>query len=250
MSVPPKVSRELADAVQEDALRAARDEAKHRAVRQMEGYDVFKNMVSVAHLRPHNLPGDASHMTAADRAAARAPAFSFTPEGRASGPESTPGASTSLTPAADAASIRAPSSAAEFEKTWRRSCKSADARWRYLGLTAGTQEGRIAKLFRVEINGTVLSELVAALAAGYAGDGRSPRDDDDEWAGARGARAIGEHVRAFLAELATCGRFALAAKLMGSGAREAMRTLADALVANGAVDAGAAEALKSAYGCG
>ena len=29
-----------------------------------------------------------------------------------------------------------------------------------------------------------------------------------------------------------------------------MRTLADALVANGAVDAGAAEALKSAYGCG
>ena len=98
MSVPPKVSRELADAVQEDALRAARDEAKHRAVRQMEGYDVFKNMVAVAHLRPHNLPGDASHMTAADRAAARAPAFSFTPEGRASGPASTPGASTPLPP--------------------------------------------------------------------------------------------------------------------------------------------------------
>ena len=139
--------------------------------------------------------------------------------------------------------------AADFEKTWRRSCKSADARWRYLGLVAGTSEGRIAKLFRVEINGTVLSELVAALAAGYAGDGRSIRDDD-EWAGARGARAIGERVRAFLAELATCGRFALAAKLMGGGAREAMRTLADALVANGAVDAGAAEALKSAYGCG
>ena len=48
MSAPPKVSRELQDAVQDDALRAARDEAKHRAVRQMEGYDVFKNMVSVA----------------------------------------------------------------------------------------------------------------------------------------------------------------------------------------------------------
>ena len=81
MSAPPKVSRELQDAVQDDALRAARDEAKHRAVRQMEGYDVFKNMVSVAHLRPRNLPGDASLMTAADRAAARAPAFSFTPRG-------------------------------------------------------------------------------------------------------------------------------------------------------------------------
>ena len=100
----------------------------------------------------------------------------------------------------------------------------------------------------MEINGTVLSELVAALAAGYAG-AASPRDDD-EWAGARGATAIGERVRAFLAELATCGRFALAAKLMGSGGREAMRTLVDALVANGALDAGAAEALKSAYGCG
>ena len=119
MSAPPKVSRELQDAVQDDALRAARDEAKHRAVRQMEGYDVFKNMVSVAHLRPRNLPGDASLMTAADRAAARAPAFSFTPEGRASGPASTPGA-TRLN-AADATQLCAPSTAIEFEKTWRRS---------------------------------------------------------------------------------------------------------------------------------
>ena len=96
--------------------------------------------------------------------------------------------------------------------------------------------------------------LAAAMAAGDVAACRAalrvgPRDDD-EWAGARGATAIGERVRAFLAELATCGRFALAAKLMGSGGREAMRTLVDALVANGALDAGAAEALKSAYGCG
>ena len=183
MSAPPKVSRELQDAVQDDALRAARDEAKHRAVRQMEGYDVFKNMVSVAHLRPRNLPGDASLMTAADRAAARAPAFSFTPEGRASGPASTPGA-TRLN-AADATQLCAPSTAIEFEKTWRRSCKSQDARWRYLGVTAGDSTGRIAKLFKVEINGTVLSELVSALAAGYVALPQEEKEGETqvEWGG-------------------------------------------------------------------
>ena len=67
----------------------------------------------------------------------------------------------------DATQLCAPSTAIEFEKTWRRSCKSQDARWRYLGVTAGDSTGRIAKLFKVEINGTVLSELVSALAAGY-----------------------------------------------------------------------------------
>ena len=248
MSAPPKVSRELQDAVQDDALRAARDEAKHRAVRQMEGYDVFKNMVSVAHLRPRNLPGDASLMTAADRAAARAPAFSFTPEGRASGPASTPGA-TRLN-AVDATQLCAPSTAIEFEKTWRRSCKSQDARWRYLGVTAGDSTGRIAKLFKVEINGTVLSELVSALAAGYVALPQEEKEGETrvEWGGANDVKEIGKRVAACMTELATCGRFALASKLLGSKVKAGVVALVDALVARGAVDEANADHLRLTYG--
>ena len=51
---PPKVSKELANAARDDWMREVQDAAKHHAVRQMEGYDGFKNMVSVAHLRPYH----------------------------------------------------------------------------------------------------------------------------------------------------------------------------------------------------
>ena len=78
MSVPPKVSRELADAVQEDALRAARDEAKHRAVRQMEGYDVFKNMVAVCAETDYTFP-EASALLEAAKSAPTAGAASSAP---------------------------------------------------------------------------------------------------------------------------------------------------------------------------
>jgi hypothetical protein len=39
------VSRDLANAVEDDWKRGAVDAAKHRAVKQLEGYDAFKNMV-------------------------------------------------------------------------------------------------------------------------------------------------------------------------------------------------------------
>eukprot|EP00892_Ulva_mutabilis_P010242 jgi/Ulvmu1/7590/UM038_0013.1 len=50
--VPPKVCEELKNAVYDDWKRQAVDSAKKRAVGQASDYEAFKNMVSVAHLRP------------------------------------------------------------------------------------------------------------------------------------------------------------------------------------------------------
>jgi Dynein attachment factor N-terminus len=49
---PPKQCKALENAVYDDWKRTAVDSAKKRAVGQLVDYDTFKNMVSVAHLRP------------------------------------------------------------------------------------------------------------------------------------------------------------------------------------------------------
>ena len=69
----------------DDWKRGVQDAAKHRAVKQLEGYDAFKNMVSVAHLRPYHAPNLKDHSGPAP------PAFAFTPEGVHGGPGATVG---------------------------------------------------------------------------------------------------------------------------------------------------------------
>ena len=71
--------------VEDDWKRGVQDAAKHRAVKQLEGYDGFKNMVSVAHLRPYHAPNLKDHSGPAP------PAFAFTPEGVHEGPGATVG---------------------------------------------------------------------------------------------------------------------------------------------------------------
>ncbi len=55
MSIP-KTSKELAHAIEDDRKYKEVDAAKKRAVAQRVDYDTFKNMVSVAHLRPLQAP--------------------------------------------------------------------------------------------------------------------------------------------------------------------------------------------------
>lgn len=50
--LPPKQSKALENAVYDEWKRSAVDSAKKRAVAQLVGYDAFKDMVSVAHLKP------------------------------------------------------------------------------------------------------------------------------------------------------------------------------------------------------
>lgn len=124
---PPKVSRDLKNAVEDDWKRGVQDAAKHRAVKQLEGYDGFKNMVSVAHLRPYHAPNLKDHSGPAP------PAFAFTPEGTRAGPSATVGAQGRLHGDASSSSLKPPDNAMAFDKTWRRSCKTAEERWHYLG---------------------------------------------------------------------------------------------------------------------
>ena len=49
---PPKESKELCTAIEDDNLYKARDDAKKRAVFQGGSYEDFQNMVATAHLRP------------------------------------------------------------------------------------------------------------------------------------------------------------------------------------------------------
>jgi len=69
---PPKTCKDLANAVEDDWKRGVQDAAKHRAVKQLECYEGFKNMVSVAHLRPLQAPNQKSHGETLP------PAFAFT----------------------------------------------------------------------------------------------------------------------------------------------------------------------------
>ena len=154
---PPKVSKELEHAAEDDWKRSVRDAAKHRAVAQMENYEGFKNMVSVAHLRPWHAENLKDHSGPAP------PAFAFAADGTRAGPSRNPG---SLGKPRDArvTSFAPPQNSMQFDKTWRRECVGNAARWRYLG---AMRDEDFAKVFAVDITGATLGEIAEALAEGF-----------------------------------------------------------------------------------
>ena len=170
MGAPVKASRELARAVEDERHRAEVDAAKKRAVGQLSDYDTFRNMVSVAHLRPLQAENRV------DRGAAAA-AWSFDGAGRAVA-EAAPGAGGAASTAAAAPPGQAggalpaepPRSRDEFLAAWRRARGAPGGGWALLRLCGAE---RLGGLFRVEIDGKLLGEIVAAAAAavGAAGGG-------------------------------------------------------------------------------
>jgi len=54
----PKASKELDSAIEDDRKYKEVDSAKKRAVAQRVDYDTFKNLVSVAHLKPLQAPDE------------------------------------------------------------------------------------------------------------------------------------------------------------------------------------------------
>uniref|UniRef100_A0A7S0SRU6 Uncharacterized protein n=1 Tax=Mantoniella antarctica TaxID=81844 RepID=A0A7S0SRU6_9CHLO len=262
---PPKVSRDLANAVEDDWKRGAVDAAKHRAVKQLEGYDAFKNMVSVAHLRPYHAPNVKDHSGPAP------PAFTFTSQGVRGGPDRTAGAKGQLL-GDSGAHLVPPDGAAAFDKTWRRSCKTASERWQYLGLIT---PAKAAAIFKVEITGTALGEIILALVEGYRGyvggvacsnaDGKGNGSDsgnDDRGAcagvgaeasswgdgGAASKAEVGSAVVALMRALTGAGRFSLASRLLPGKIKTALGELLTALADGGGCDAAAEAELRAAYG--
>ena len=203
---PPKVSKELANAAQDDWMREVQDAAKHRAVRQMEGYDGFKNMVSVAHLRPYHAPNLKDHSGPAP------PAFAFTPEGTRAAPAPTPGAS-SLAPNLSSgpdAPLPPPANSMAFDRAWRRSCKTPERRWEYLVRVMSPES--FADVFAVEVTGVHLAEIVAALADGF--ERAADRAEEDA-----------ARVASTLQHLSRAGRFQLARRLVPAKTKKAREGL-------------------------
>ena len=242
MGAPVKASRELARAVEDEAHRAQVDAAKKRAVGQLSDYDTFRNMVSVAHLRPLQAE------SRADRAAGAA-AWNFDGAGQAVA-EPGPGSAAGCAAACEAGGpSEPPRSRDEFLAAWRRArggagCSPGGQRWALLQLCGAE---RVGSLFRVEVEGKLLAEVVAAAAAALevAGRGRG--------AGGAGGAGPADHLLAaeLLLALAGSARFGLAKALAGRAcagqAAEVLARARDALAGAGG-DEGLVQRAAVAFG--
>ena len=178
-----------------------------RAVRQYADYDTFKNMVAAAHLKPindgkkkdasetrgHLFGADGSRIVEEDHTSRIAMAAISCVSGSDSG--------------ADA--IRVPLNGPEFQRDWRRHASSPEQKMAFL---RAIDPARFPDIFRVEITGTALADIVTALA-----DGVGTAD------------SVSSEVLAFalavLLELSRAGRFSLNVRLLGSKAKQAVEQI-------------------------
>lgn len=208
--VPPKLSKDLANAVYDDWKRKVIDDAKKRAVSQNVDYATFKNMVSVAHLKP-------IQSARAPRLDQMLPSWHFNADG------SLPTAHQLSDAAAAALALmqqepqEPPSTSGDFYREWRRNCPNADSKYRYLRLCGPVG---LASLFKIEISSEALKEIIEVLEVcwlGYAGAA------EEELAGSA-LREAGFVVQV-LQSLSTVGRFSLTVKLIGSAAKKVLNSL-------------------------
>lgn len=161
---PQKISRELLGAVAEEQKAHAIDAAKKQAVAQHADYDTFKKMVSVAHLKPLHAPacqGSAGrslpswhldprqlHASCSSDTAPIAPCSSSF-DSHEQLEHSVPAAATVL-----------PHTSQEFAREWRRQCRTAADKFRLMKQCG--PEG-LAAIFRVEVDGLLLGQMLQAL---------------------------------------------------------------------------------------
>eukprot|EP00775_Hariotina_reticulata_P008407 gene8407-8591_t len=188
---PSKHSRELADAILGDSRRHAIDAAKKRAVAQQADYDTFKNLVSVAHLKPLTAPsgkqaGVSSPAWQFDNTGALQAAAALINVTQAVSRSQSTAHSTTQAPTqcckqqwiinqhvlpnhVDAASTDkqlqpehqgVPGSRHLFMLQWRRHCPTAGDKYRLLKLCGAEH---VASLFKLEIDGELLSQLLVVL---------------------------------------------------------------------------------------
>jgi len=235
MGAPVKASRELARAVEDEAHGAQVDAVKKRAVGQLSDYDTLRSMVSVAHLRPLQAEGRA------DRAAG-AVAWNFDGAGRAVAEPGSGGQPAAAAARGPTRPSEPPQSRDEFLAAWRRARAGGSAggapggqRWALLRLCGAE---RVGALFRVEVEGKLLAEVVAAAAAALEGPGG---------AGPADRRLAAE----LLLALAGSARFGLAKALAGQAcagqAAEVLARVRDAAAGTGG-DGELAQRAAEAFG--
>ncbi|KAF5833665.1 hypothetical protein DUNSADRAFT_9975 [Dunaliella salina] len=225
-SRPPKSSKELSNAVYDDFKRKVIDAAKKRAVSQNVDYETFKNMVSVAHLKPLQAPSTVKREPTA-------PAWQFNADG------SRP-STTSEEQAAAAARLLSPreaqgppSTSGDFAREWRRSCPTLDSKYRYLQICSPPT---LRSIFKVEVSSEVLKGIIEVLEACWQSHAGAAEEEEH---GEGGALRQACFVVEVLESLAAAGRFGLAVKLMGPQGTKVLKSLfdqlSDALNAAGAV---------------
>ena len=232
---PPSKSKVIGtalNAIEEQADYKRKDAAKFRAVKNRDvmeagGYDVFRNIVAAAHLKPldkkeglefaQHHPGGVG----ANRISFREMQY-----GKGNKPKTAAEAAQAADaeggqPANEEGASTAPAdatvlpdhidSAAKFTRVWKRDCKTPEARY---ALLRGIQPGQLESLFSSEIDSSLLTEMMSAmkLFAESAPDGKLADED----------------VRTqllLLRSLTCCGRFGLAIQFFGRKEKE----MADAL---------------------
>ena len=222
-SAIPKTSRELQSAIDDDKRKQAINDAKFRAVAQHEDYDTFKNMVSVAHLKPLQAPKS--------KREPEAPAFAFDASGARDNVHEMELPSSRVLPtnATTSAAVRAPATEAEYHRQWAAHAEpGARARW----LVEDVPPVALTKVFARELTADVILGIAEEMQGALARDGAA---ESHVWA-----------LAAFEA-LMGAGRFALALRKLDASAKATLKANFDALASAGHVDANDVEVVRKKF---
>jgi len=215
-SRPPKSSKELANAVYDDFKRKVIDAAKKRAVSQNVDYETFKNMVSVAHLKPLQAPNTVKHEPTA-------PAWHFNADGSRPSTTSEEQAAAAARLLSSREAQGPPSTSGDFTREWRRSCPTLESKYRYLQICG---PHTLRSIFKVEVSSEVLKGIIEVLEACWQSHAGAAEEEEH---GEGGALRQASFVVEVLESLAAAGRFGLAVKLMGPQGTKVLKSLFDQL---------------------
>ncbi|QDZ18392.1 putative dynein attachment factor [Chloropicon primus] len=202
MASVPKLSKELDNAIEDDRRYKQVDSAKKRAVAQRVDYDTFKNLVSVAHLKPLQAPDEIVRVKGA-------PAWRFNSsgvtEGKGKGERPIPQEEGSFIPAEQ------PNTSASFERTWKKSCRTSEERYAYIKFCA---LDTLAQIFKVELNSALLSSILEVMHEQFL---------------VKDSREKADQVCDILVCLAKSGRFSLTIRLLGKKHKQCLTEIMDQL---------------------
>eukprot|EP00903_Cladosiphon_okamuranus_P012205 g11447.t2 len=168
-----KLHLELSAALKEDVSRKKTDEMKKRAVHTAASYDEFRHMVSCAQLTPvtrkememlsyqkrgwHGRSGGVVPATKKPGSTGRRKAAKSTrkPVGTEIG-----GGAKAGSP------VRAPRDYSQFQRDWRRLCRTDDERRKYLRMIS---PDKLPILFRVEMEPDILGQVLSLICGDFMG---------------------------------------------------------------------------------
>lgn len=151
-----------------DQKKTQLNDAKLRAVAQKVDYEEFEKMVAGAHLKPVKPCSQESASISKQFGGFVMPAYQPSQPSPAAAATSAAAAAAVSATAAKAETFAQPKSSNDFLRTWRRQCKTPDAKYQYLRLIEPEQ---LPLLFRSEMEPAVLDGIAEALRSHVLADG-------------------------------------------------------------------------------